>query len=125
MWRVLLRMARGRPLVKAEAAGWFSSVPSSAVVAVGGAIVLLVGRSRFAAADPHVDPTMVIISGLGFAVIPVNLFRRSIRDLQTARPEPELTAQVETVVESVRTSEGPPEPTLRRQGPPQDARRTR
>lgn len=41
----------------------------------------------------------MIIGGLGFAVIPVNLFRRSIRDLQTARPEPEFTAQAETVVE--------------------------
>lgn len=113
MWRVLLRMARGRPLVKAEAAGWFTAVPSSAVVTVGGVIVLLVDGTRFAAAAPYVDPTLVIIGGLGFAVIPVNLFRRSIRDLQTARPEPELTAQVETVVETVRTTEGLPEPILR------------
>jgi predicted Co/Zn/Cd cation transporter (cation efflux family) len=75
--------------------------------------VLLVGGTRFAAAAPYVDPTLVIIGGLGFAVIPVNLFRRAIRELQTARPEPELTAQVETVVENVRTAEGLPEPILR------------
>ena len=35
-WRVLFRMARGRPLVEAEAAGWFS---------------VLLGGTRFAAAD--------------------------------------------------------------------------
>ncbi len=113
MWRVLLRMARDRPLVRAETAGWFSFVPSSAVVAVGGVVVLLLDGTRFAAAVPYVDPTLVIIGGLGFAMIPINLFRRSIRDLQTGRPEPELAAQVETVVENVRTAEGLPEPILR------------
>jgi predicted Co/Zn/Cd cation transporter (cation efflux family) len=76
-------------------------------------VVVLVGGTRFAAAAPYVDPTLVIIGSLGFAVIPVNLLRRSIRDLQTARPESELTAQVETVVDNVRTAEGLPEPILR------------
>ena len=113
MWRMLLRMARDRPLVKAEADGWFSSVAGSAVVAVGGVVVLLVDGTRFAAAAPYVDPAMVIIGSLGFALIPINLLRRSLRDLQTARPEPELVAQVETVVENVRTAEGLPEPILR------------
>ena len=112
-WRVLLRMAGDRSLVKAEADGWFSSVASSAVVAVGGVIVLLVDGTRFGAAAPYVDPVLVIIGGLGFAVIPINLFRCSIRDLQTARPEPELAARVEAVVENVRTAEGLPEPILR------------
>jgi predicted Co/Zn/Cd cation transporter (cation efflux family) len=112
-WRVLLRTARDRPLVEAGASGWFSSVPSSAVVAIGGVVVLLLGGTRFAAAAPYVDPALVIIGALGFAVIPVNLLRRSMRDLQTARPEPELAAQVETVVENVRTAEGLPEPILR------------
>jgi predicted Co/Zn/Cd cation transporter (cation efflux family) len=60
-----------------------------------------------------VDPTLVIIGSLGFAVIPVNLFLSSMRDLQTARPEPELAAQVETVVDNVRRAEGLPEPILR------------
>jgi predicted Co/Zn/Cd cation transporter (cation efflux family) len=108
-WRVLLRMARDRPLVKAEAAGWFSAVPSSAVVAVGGVIVLVVGG----AVAPYVDPALVIIVSLGLLVIPANLLRHSIRDLQTARPDPELAAQVETVVENVRATEGLPEPILR------------
>lgn len=112
-WRVLLRMARDRPLVRAEAAGWFSAVPSSGVVAVGGAVVLLVGGTRFAAVAPYVDPALVIIVSLGLLVIPVNLLRRSIRDLQIARPDSELAAQVETVVEDVRTAEGLPEPMLR------------
>ncbi|MDR0360453.1 MAG: cation transporter [bacterium] len=112
-WRVLLRMARNLPLVEAEAAGWFSAVPASAVIAVGGVVVLLVGGTRFAAVAPYVDPTLVIIGCLGFLVIPINLLRRSIRDLQTARPDPELVAQVETVVENVRTAEGLPEPDLR------------
>jgi len=106
-------MARGRPLVEAEAAGWFSAVPSSAVIAVGGVVVLLVGGTRFAAAAPHVDPALVIIGSLGFAVIPISLLRRSIRDLQTARPDSELVAKVETVVENVRAAEGLPEPILR------------
>lgn len=112
-WRVLLRMARDRPLVEAEAAGWFSGVAGSAVVAVGGVVVLLVDGTRFAAAAPYVDPALVIIVCLGLLVIPVNLFRRSLRDLQTARPDSELVAQVETVVENVRTAEGLPEPILR------------
>lgn len=112
-WRVLLRMARDRPLVKAEAAGWFSAVPSSAVIAVGGVVVLLFGGTRFAAAAPYVDPTLVIISSLGLLVIPVGLLRRSIRDLQTGRPDAELAGQVETVVDNVRTTEGLPEPILR------------
>jgi predicted Co/Zn/Cd cation transporter (cation efflux family) len=107
-WRVLLRMARDRPLVKAEAAGWFSAVPSSAVVAVGGVVVLVVGG----AVAPYVDPALVIIVSLGLLAIPVDLLRRSIRDLQTARPDPELAAQVETVVENVRAAEGLPEPIL-------------
>jgi predicted Co/Zn/Cd cation transporter (cation efflux family) len=51
-WRVLVRMARDRPLVEAEAAGWLSGVPGSAVVAAGGVVVLLVGGTRFAAAAP-------------------------------------------------------------------------
>jgi predicted Co/Zn/Cd cation transporter (cation efflux family) len=42
--------------------------------------VLLLDGTRFATAVPYVDPTLVIIGGLGFAVIPVNLFRRSIPD---------------------------------------------
>jgi predicted Co/Zn/Cd cation transporter (cation efflux family) len=108
-WRALLRMAHDRPLVKAEAAGWFSAVPGSAAVAVGGVVVLLVGG----AVAPYVDPTLVIIVSLGLLVIPVDLLRRSIRDVQTARPDPELAAQVETVVENVRASEGLPEPILR------------
>ncbi|MDR2988513.1 MAG: cation transporter [Nocardiopsaceae bacterium] len=112
-WRVLLRMARDRPLVKAEAAGWFSAVPSSAVIAVGGVIVLLLDGTRSAGAAPYVDPALVIIACLGFAVIPVNLLRGSLRDLQTARPDAELVAEVETVVENVRTAEGLPEPILR------------
>ena len=112
-WRVLLRMAHGRPVVEAEAAGWFSGVPSSAVVAVGGVVVLLLGGTRFAAVAPYVDPALVIIVSLGLLVIPVNLLRRSIRDPQTARPDSELVAKVETVVENVRAAEGLPEPTLR------------
>ncbi|MBO0875819.1 MAG: cation transporter, partial [Pseudonocardia sp.] len=112
-WLVLLRMGRDRPLVKAEAAGWFSAVPSSAVVAVGGVVVLLVGGTRFAAVAPYVDPALVIIVGLGLLVIPVNLLRRSIRDLQIPRPDSELVAQVETVVENVRRAESLPEPMLR------------
>lgn len=111
-WRVLLRMARDRPLVEADAAGWFSAVASSAVIAVGGVVVLLLGGTRFAAAAPYVDPALVIIVSLGLLVIPVNLLRRSIRDLQTGRPDAELMAQVETVVENVRTAEGLPEPIL-------------
>lgn len=55
---------------------------------------------------------MIIVS-LGLLVIPVNLLRRSIRDLQTGRPDAELMAQVEAVVENVRTAEGLPEPILR------------
>lgn len=112
-WRVLLRMASDRPLVKAEAAVWFSSVPSSAVIAVGGVAVLLLDGTRFAAAAPYVDPALVIIACLVFALIPINLLRGSIRDLQTARPDSEVAAQVETVVENVRTAEGLPEPILR------------
>lgn len=112
-WRVLLRMARGLPLVEAEAAGWLSAVPVSAVISVGGVIVLLVAGTRFAGVAPYVDPTLVIIGSLGFLLIPVNLLRRSLRDLQTARPDPELMAQVESVVENVRAAEGLPEPLLR------------
>ena len=108
-WRVLLRMAHDRPLVKAEAAGWFLAVPSSAAVGIGGVVVLLVGGT----VAHYVDPALVIIVGLGLLVIPVDLLRRSIRDVQTARPDPELTAQVETVVENVRSAEGLPEPILR------------
>jgi predicted Co/Zn/Cd cation transporter (cation efflux family) len=108
-WRVLLRMAHDRPLVKAEAAGWFSAVPGSAAVAVGGVVVLLVGGT----VAHYVDPALVIIVSLALLVIPVDLLRRSIRDVQTARPDPELAAQVETVVENVRSAEGLPEPILR------------
>ncbi|MDR2986941.1 MAG: cation transporter [Nocardiopsaceae bacterium] len=112
-WRVLLRIARDRPLIEAEAAGWFSAIPSSAVVAVGGAIVLLVEGTRFDAVAPYVDPALVIIVSLAVIVIPVKLLRRSIRDLQTGRPDPELVGKVEGVVENVRTAEGLSEPILR------------
>jgi len=112
-WRVVARTAHDRPLVQAEVAGWLSGLPTSAVIAVGGVVVLLVGGTRFAAVAPYVDPTLVIIGSLGFAVIPIRLLRSSIRDLQTARPEAELVAQVETVVADVRTHEGLPEPILR------------
>src|SRR5262249_12706302 len=88
-------------------------VPGSLVVAVGGMVVLVLGGSRFAAAAPYVDPVLVIVGSVGFALIPINLLRRSVRDLQTARPDSELAAQVETVVENVRTAEGLPEPVLR------------
>jgi predicted Co/Zn/Cd cation transporter (cation efflux family) len=71
--------------------------------------VLLVGGT----VAPYVDPALVIIVSLGLLVIPIDLFRRSIRDVQTARPDPELAAQVETVVENVRAAEGLPEPILR------------
>lgn len=113
MWRMLSRMAGGSPLVRADADGWLSSVVSSAVIAAAGVIVLLTDGTRFAAAAPYVDPALVIIGSLAFAVIPVRLFRRSVRDLQIARPEPELAARVESVVETVSTAEGLPEPVLR------------
>lgn len=112
-WRVLVRMARDRPLVEAEAAGWLSGVPGSAVIAAGGVVVLLLGGTRFAAAVPYVDPALVIIVSIGLLMIPVGLLRRSLRDLQTARPDAELVDQVETVVETVRVAEGLPEPILR------------
>jgi predicted Co/Zn/Cd cation transporter (cation efflux family) len=112
-WRVLLRMASDRPLVRAEAAGWFSAVPSSAVIAVGGVIVLLVSGTRFDAVVPYVDPALVIIVSLVLVMIPINLFRRSIRDLQTARPDSGVVAQVETLVEKVRRAEGLAEPIQR------------
>jgi predicted Co/Zn/Cd cation transporter (cation efflux family) len=73
--------------------------PGQRVIAVGGVVVVLLGGARFAAAAPYVDPFLVIIGSIGFAVIAVNLLRRAIRDLQTARPDSELVAQVETVVE--------------------------
>lgn len=112
-WWVLLRMARNLALVKAEAAGWLSAVPTSAVIAIGGVVVLVVAGTRFAVIAPYVDPILVIIGGLVFLLIPINLFRRSIRDLQTARPDEEVMTQVETVVENARNAEGLPEPILR------------
>ncbi|MBO0745851.1 MAG: cation transporter [Candidatus Dormibacteraeota bacterium] len=112
-WWVLSRMARNLPLVEAEAAGWLSSVPTSAVIAIGGVVVLLVAGTRFAVVAPYVDPTLVVIGGLVFLMIPISLFRSSIRDLQTARPDSELMSRVETVVENVRTAESLPEPILR------------
>lgn len=112
-WWVLSRMARGLPLVEAEAAGWLSSVPTSAVIAIGGVVVLLVAGTRLAVVAPYVDPVLVIIGGLVFLLIPISLFHSSFRDLQSARPDSELMSQVETVVGKVRTSEGLPEPILR------------
>lgn len=118
-WRVLLRMARDRPLVKAEAAGWFASIPSSVIIAVGGVVVTLVGGTRFAAVAPYVDPVLVIIGGVGFAVVPVGLLRDAIRDLQAARPDAQLMSRVESAVDEVCVAEGLPEPILRvgRRGP--------
>lgn len=110
---VLRRMARGRPLIDAEAAGWLSSAASSLVIVVGGGVVLIIAVTPLAWLIPFADSALVIASSVALAAIPVGLARRSVRELQIPVPDKSMRARIDAAVAEVCATEGLPEPIVR------------
>jgi len=110
---VLRRMARQRPLIDAEAAGWLSAAASSLVIVVGGVLVLIIAATPLAWLTPFADSALVIASSVALAAIPVGLARRSVRELQIPVPDEDMRARIDAVVAEVCTAEGLPHPIVR------------
>lgn len=113
VWMVLLRMANGQALVEAEAAGWLSGLVSSLGVALGGIFVIAVRGTSLEHLAPFADSALVLFTSVLLMAIPLNLMRKSVRDLQNPMPDAEMTRVVQDLVADVSAAEGLPEPIQR------------
>ncbi len=118
IWIVLLRMANGQALVEAEAAGWLSGLVSSLGVALGGIFVIVVRGSSLEHLAPFADSVLVLFMSVLLMAIPLNLMRKSVRDLQNPMPDAEMTRVVQDLIADV-SDGGPPraDPAGRPDGP--------
>jgi predicted Co/Zn/Cd cation transporter (cation efflux family) len=101
IWLWLRRGSSTSELVSAESLAWLSGsiLGAGMVVAFFGARAL--SESRWAAAAPYVDPSLVIAAGLSFVGPPIRMIRRTLVELVEGVPGGELEATVREAVGTV------------------------
>ncbi|QAY73529.1 hypothetical protein ET445_09450 [Agromyces protaetiae] len=109
----LRRMGKDLPLIEAEAAGWLSAAVSSALIFVGGLVVLLLRLTPARGFEPYADSVLVILGSLLLVPLPVMLLRKGLRELLGSVPDDAIQARVREAVGKVATAEGLPVPILR------------
>lgn len=115
-WVLTVRLRRLDPhseLVAAERAQWMSGVGLSAVMAIGGAVALLLEPVVGAEPIRYVDPVLVLVACLLLVAVPVRLAVGAVRELLEAAPSEKIHAQVLDAVGQVRAEFGLDEPVLR------------
>jgi cation diffusion facilitator family transporter len=97
-------------LVQAERAQWKAGASLSAVIAVGGAITLLLDGSGWDGAVVYADPVLVLIACVLVAPVPFRLLRAAGLELLEGAAPPEVQAAVDEAVRQVRAAHALPEP---------------
>ncbi|MBA2948490.1 cation transporter [Streptomyces himalayensis] len=109
----LVRRGPRSDLIRAEAAVWLAGAVTSLVIAVGGVVALLLGRTAWRGAEAYADSVLVLVSCVMLARLPVRMLRQAASELLESAPEPAVQQLIRDVVERVRAAEGLPEPVLR------------
>jgi predicted Co/Zn/Cd cation transporter (cation efflux family) len=97
-------------LVQAERAQWKAGASLSAVIAVGGAITLLLDGSGWDGAVVYADPVLVLIACVLVAPVPFRLLRAAGLELLEGAAPPEVQAAVDEAVRQVRAAHALSEP---------------
>ncbi|MGW0044554.1 cation transporter [Rhodococcus sp. NPDC003348] len=106
------RAATASDLLAAEATQWASSAVFSAVVAVGGVVVWVLGRTEYSSADRYVDSALVLISCAVLLPQPWTLIRGGMLELLESAPGPQIQEPIHRAVEQVRDKFDLPAPDI-------------
>ncbi|MFD6532811.1 cation transporter [Streptomyces sp. NPDC060184] len=109
----LTRRGPRSDLIRTEATVWLAGAVTSFLIAVGGAVALLLGTTVWHGAKQYADSVLVLLSCVLLGGLPVRMLRQATSELLESAPEPDVHQRVREVVERVRVAEGLPEPVLR------------
>ncbi|ROO84925.1 putative Co/Zn/Cd cation transporter (cation efflux family) [Actinocorallia herbida] len=109
----LVRRSPRTDLIRAEAAGWLAGAASSLIIAVGGAVALVLGGAGWRAAAAYSDSVLVLVTCVALIGLPVRMLRQAVSELLDSAPEPAVLRRIRDAVERARAAEGLPEPVLR------------
>lgn len=109
----LLRRGPRSDLIRTEATVWLAGAVTSLLIAVGGAVALLLGTTVWHGARAYADSVLVLLSCGLLGGLPVRMLRQAMAELLESAPEPAVQRRIHEVVERVRAAEGLPEPVLR------------
>lgn len=89
----------GSPLLAVDSRNWLIDGLLSGVVALVFLAALILGRTRWAAVVPYMDPALVILLVLGIAWVPLRIVRDSLREILAFAPDQALQDDVRGRVE--------------------------
>ncbi len=99
-------------ILAAEVAQWRAGALLSGVIAVGGAVALVLDGTSWSAAVAYADPVLVLLACVLLAPLPVRLLRSAALELLEAAPPAPVQAAIATAIADVRSRFGLPEPTV-------------
>jgi len=89
----------GSPLLAVDSKNWLIDGLLSGVVALVFAAAMILGRTRWAAVVPYMDPALVILLVLGIVFVPLKIVRDSLREILAFAPDGATQADVRQRVE--------------------------
>lgn len=102
--------ARGSDLLGAEARGWLSGTVFSAVIAVGGVVVMVLQRTAWSDADRYVDSLLVLVTCALLLPQPVTMLRSAMVEILEGAPTDAVQEPVHRAIAEVRATFDLPEP---------------
>lgn len=109
----LRRTAQDSDLARAELVSWRAGTLLSLVVAIGGAVALVLTRTGARQAASYVDPVLVLVACAAIAPMAISLVRDGVRELLEAAPTPDVRQDIEALVDAARAEHDLPDPTIR------------
>lgn len=94
--------ARRSPLARAELVGWRAGALLSLVVALGGALAMVLTSRGRATLAGYVDPVLVLVACAVIAPLALGLVREGLMEILEAAPPADVRAQIAEVVDAAR-----------------------